>query len=99
MQRFLQALVLDLGAFALIGYFAFHAYHGNYGIVAQRAFEQQIGELTAERAALAKERIRLEKRNALLAAASLDPDLIEELARRDLGFGYADDLVRFDRAH
>jgi cell division protein FtsB len=97
-QRFFQALVLHLGAIALIGYFAFHGYHGNHGIMAQRALEEEIRVLTAEREALKVERTGLERRNGLLAADSLDPDMIEELARRDLGYGFADDLVRIDRA-
>jgi cell division protein FtsB len=97
-QRFFHALVLHLGAFALIGYFAFHAYHGNYGIMAQRAFEEEIRELITERDALKAERGGLERRNRLLAPDSLDPDVIEELARRDLGYGFADDVVRLDRA-
>ena len=97
-QRFFQALVLQLGAIALIGYFAFQGYHGNHGIMAQRALEEEIRVLTAEREALKAERTGLERRNNLLAADSLDPDMIEELARRDLGYGFANDLVRLDRA-
>ncbi len=93
LRRFLQGLVLYLGAAALIGYFAFHAYHGNHGIVAKRAFEQEAAALARERDAVHAERTEWERRIALLQPESLDPDLVEELARRDLFFGLPNDLV------
>jgi cell division protein FtsB len=91
--RFFQGLVLYLGAAALIGYFAFHAYHGNHGIVAKRAFEQEAAKLDRERTEARAEREAWERRIALLRPESLDPDLVEELARRDLFFGQPNELV------
>jgi cell division protein FtsB len=91
--RILQSLALHLGAAAIIGYFAFQAYHGNYGLLAQRAFEQEITNLSLERDALKAERADWERRVGLLRADKLDPDLLEELARRELGFALPNDLV------
>jgi cell division protein FtsB len=91
--RILQGLALHLGAAAIIGYFAFQAYHGNYGLLAQRGYEQEIANLTLERDALKLERAELEHRVGLLRADKLDPDLLEELARRELGFALPNDLV------
>ena len=91
--RILQSLVLQLGAAVIIGYFAFQAYHGNYGLLAQRGYEQEIANLTLERDALKLERAELEHRVGLLRADRLDPDLLEELARRELGFAHPNDLV------
>ena len=93
LRRFLQGLVLYLGAAALIGYFAFHAYHGNHGIVAKRAFELEAAQLERERNELRAEREGWERRIALLKPESLDPDLVDELARRDLFFAHPNDLV------
>jgi cell division protein FtsB len=93
LRRFLQGLVLYLGAAGLIGYFAFHAYHGNHGIVAKRAFEQAAAELERERDAVHAERAEWERRISLIRSETLDPDLIEELARRDLFFGLPNELV------
>jgi cell division protein FtsB len=91
--RFFQSLALQLGAAAIIGYFAFQAYHGNYGLLAQRAFEEEITNLSLERDALKAERADWERRVGLLRTDKLDPDLLEELARRELGFALPNDLV------
>ena len=91
--RILQGLALHLCAALIIGYFAFQGYHGNYGLLAQRAFEQEIADLTLERDTLKGERGHWEYRVSLLRADRLDPDLLEELARRDLGFAQPNDFV------
>jgi cell division protein FtsB len=91
--RILQGLALHLGAALIIGYFAFQAYHGDFGLLAQRAFEQEIAALTIERDALRADRAYWEHRVSLLRADRLDPDLVEELARRELGFAQPNDLV------
>jgi len=90
---FLKGLALYVVAALLVGYFAFHAYHGNHGIVASRAFEQEAMQLERERNALRAEREGWERRIALLKPESLDPDLVDELARRDLFFAHPSDLV------
>jgi len=90
---FLKGLALYVIAALLVGYFAFHAYHGNLGIVASRAFEQEAMQLDRERNALRAERDGWERRIVLLKPESLDPDLVDELARRDLFFAHPSDLV------
>ena len=90
---FLKGLALYAVAALLLGYFAFHAYHGNHGIVASRAFEQEAAQLERERNELRAEREGWERRIALLKSESLDPDLVDELARRDLFFAHPSDLV------
>lgn len=91
--RILQGLALHICAALIIGYFAFQGYHGNYGLLAQRAFEREIEDLTIERDTLRAERAYWEHRVSLLRADKLDPDLLEELARRELGFVKPNDLV------
>ncbi len=86
--------MLHLGAVALIGYFAFHAYHGNYGLNARKGYEADIDRLTRIRDDLKAEREDLNRHVALLRPQSIDPDTVEELARRDLGFAYPNDLVK-----
>jgi cell division protein FtsB len=91
--RIFQGLLLHLGAAAIIGYFAFQGYHGTYGLLAQREYEQEIADLTIERDTLRTERAHWEHRVGLLRADRLDPDILEELARRELGFAQPNDLV------
>ena len=91
--RILQGLALHLVAALIIGYFAFHGYHGKHGLLAQRKYEQQLSDLTLQLATLRDRRAYWEHRVSLLRADRLDPDLIDELARRDLGFVKPSDLV------
>ena len=91
--RFFRVLGLYCIAAGMIAYFAFHAQHGNYGIEAGTALKEEIGTLTAERDELIIERTRIEHRNQLLRATQIDPDLLEELARRDLSFAMPNDLI------
>lgn len=77
----------------MIAYFAFHAQHGNYGIEAGKALKEEIANLTVERDQLVLERTALEHRNHLLGATQIDPDLLEELARKDLAFALPNDLI------
>jgi len=91
--RFFRVLGLYCIAAAMIAYFAFHAQHGNYGIEAGRALKQEIANLTQERDQLVHERTALEHRNQLLRSNQIDPDLLEELARRDLAFAMPNDLI------
>jgi cell division protein FtsB len=90
--RILQGLALHFCAALIIGYFAFQAYHGNYGLLAQREFEEESANLTITRDTLRAERTHWEQRLALLRSDRIDPDLLEELAR-ELGLARADDLV------
>ncbi len=91
--RFFRILGLYCIAAAMITYFAFHAQHGNYGIEAGKALKEEIAALTFERDRLVIERTALEKRNLLLRTDRIDPDMLEELARRDLAFAVPNDLV------
>lgn len=91
--RFFRILGLYCIAAGMVAYFAFHAQHGNYGIEAGKALKEEIANLTQERDALLAERTALEHRNKLLRADQVDPDLLEELARRDLAFAMPNDLV------
>jgi cell division protein FtsB len=91
--RVLQGLALHVIAALLIAYFAFQGYHGDYGLLAQRQFEQEVADLTLQRETLRGERAHWEQRVGLLRADRLDPDLLDELARRDLGYAKPGDLV------
>jgi cell division protein FtsB len=91
--RFFRGLALHAVAASLIGYFAMQAFHGNYGLEARKGYEEDITRLTSERDELQDERKELERRVALLRPESIDPDMVEELARRDLGFAGPNDLL------
>ena len=80
-------------AASVVGYFGYHALHGERGFLAWRELK---GDLTVARnveAQIAEQRLRLERRTALLRADNLDPDLLDERARVLLGYGHPGDLV------
>jgi cell division protein FtsB len=91
--RFFRGLLLHAVAASLIGYFALQAFQGNYGLEARKGYEEDITRLTRERDELQSERKELERHVALLRPESIDPDMVEELARRDLGFAGSNDLL------
>jgi cell division protein FtsB len=91
--RVFRGLLLHAVAALLIGYFALQAFHGNYGLDARKGYDEDIARLTSERDELQNERKDLEHRVSLLRPESIDPDMVEELARRDLGFAGPNDLL------
>ena len=80
-------------AASVIGYFGYHALHGERGFLAWRELRRDLVVVQRVEAKLAAERTQLDRRTALLRTDNLDPDLLEERARLLLGYGYSDDLV------
>ncbi|MGE4372725.1 MAG: septum formation initiator family protein [Xanthobacter sp.] len=93
LRSFLATLALHLGAAALIGYFAYHAYTGDHGLMAKRSYEQELSRLETELADLKAQRSKLEHKVSLLDARRLDPDMLDEQGRRQLNFVHPNDLV------
>ena len=77
----------------LIGYFAFHAVAGNTGLLAWREYRSRHAVLTAQAAQVATRRLALERQNTLLDPRHVDPDLADELVRKNLGVVRPDEVV------
>lgn len=92
-RSFFQTVILHLGAAALVGYFAFQGYNGQYGLLARRTFEQQHAELTQERDKLRAQRKALQAKVALLSPDLVDADMLDEQARELLNLVHPKDLV------
>ena len=80
----LRRLLIPALVAAYLGYFGFHALHGSYGILARAEFEAQASLLEEELAKLLGESRERERLAALLRPRGLDPDMIDEWARRSL---------------
>lgn len=89
----LTALGLYLFAAAFIGYFGANAYSGNHGLRAQKDLEQQLGAMQQELQDLKTERSDWERRVALLRSDRIDPDMLDERARKLVGFADPHDLT------
>lgn len=92
-RSILQTATLHLGAAALIGYFAFQGYNGQYGLLARRTFEQQHTALTLERDKLRSQREALQSKVRLLSPDLIDADMLDEQARSMLNLVHPKDLV------
>ena len=80
-------------ALLVVGTFAGHAVAGQNGLFAWRGYSQQLETRKAELAALEAERDGLRRKSALLDPRKADPDLADEMVRKDLGLVRADEVV------
>ena len=87
------------GALSLtVAYFAYHAFAGEQGLGKWTDKQGELAEKKAILADLEAKNAALQKDIARLTPGQIDPDLVEYLARRDLGFVYPGELVLVDRA-
>lgn len=86
-------LIVSAASLGLIIYLVWHAVYGQRSFTQAERLNGRIEALTAERDRVRDERLAVEKRVALLRPESVDPDMVEELARSMLGFSRPDDLI------
>jgi cell division protein FtsB len=80
-------------ALVVIGTFAGHAVAGPNGLLAWGGYHRDLGARQAELAKLDATRAQLRHRSALLDPRMADPDMADELVRRDLGLVRADEVI------
>ena len=80
-------------ALLVVGTFAGHAVAGPNGLFAWRGYSQQLELRKAELAQLDAERNALRHKSALLDPRKADPDLADEMVRKDLGLVRTDEVV------
>ncbi len=93
MRRF--DFVVTCVCFALLCYFGWHAYEGPRGFPYKEAEEAKLAVLKVRHEALHTERLRMENKVTLLRPESIDPDLLDELARGQLELAKPTDVVAF----
>ncbi len=74
-------------------YFGYHAVNGSRGLLASQEKSDELLDAERKLAVLQDERTRLERRVKRLRPESLDPDLIDELARETLSLVEPDDVI------
>jgi cell division protein FtsB len=94
-QSKVRPLLLPLACLFIMGYFAYHAVEGDYGLLALGKLQDRVASLDTELAAARQERQRTESHVALMRPESLDRDMIDERAREALDMADAKDLVIF----
>lgn len=85
--------IAPIATLMILGYFAFHAFNGQYGTRAHIAMKTKIEVLNVELAVLIKQRTRLESRVALLREGSIERDMVDEQIRRQLNMVRPDEIV------
>ena len=85
--------VMPAAMLTLIAYFTFHAVAGNTGLLAWREYRAEHAQLQAKAQVVAAQRIALERQTALLDPRHVNPDLADELVRKNLGVIGRDEAV------
>jgi cell division protein FtsB len=80
-------------ALIIVGTFAGHAVAGQNGVLAWGGYHRALKERQAELAQLEKERAELRHRSQLLDPNKADPDMADELVRKDLGLVRPDEVI------
>ena len=80
-------------ALLVVGNFGGYAVAGPNGLLAWGGYHRDLQERKAELAKLETEKARLRHRSALLDPKKADPDMADELVRRDLGLVRADEVI------
>jgi cell division protein FtsB len=80
-------------AVVVVGSFAGHAVAGPNGLLAWGGYHRDLAQRKIELASLEAERDRLRHRSALLNPKKADPDLADEMVRKDLGLVRSDEVI------
>jgi cell division protein FtsB len=80
-------------ALIIVGTFAGHAVAGQNGLLAWGGYHRALKERQAELAQLQQERAQLRHRSQLLDPNKADPDMADELVRKDLGLVRPDEVI------
>ena len=80
-------------ALIIVGTFAGHAIAGQNGVLAWGGYHRALKERQAELAQLEQQRAELRHRSQLLDPNEADPDMADELVRKDLGLVRPDEVI------
>src|SRR3954454_6589378 len=80
-------------AVIVVGTFAAHAVAGPNGLLAWGGYHRAFNERKAELARLEQEKAQLRHHSALLDPRKADPDMADELVRKDLGLVRPDEVI------
>lgn len=86
-------LIVMLVCMVLLGYFGWHGYYGPRSFDHRDALAAKAEALDMKATAIREERLALERKVSLMRPESIDPDMLDELARSTLDFGKRGELV------
>lgn len=77
----------------IVGYFLYHTIEGERGWVAQMRLQNEVDTAKDTLTTLQKEHETLDHRVHLMRPETLDPDLLDEQARKTLNYSKPDEIV------
>lgn len=80
-------------AITLMGFFGYYAVMGPNGVLAYGEYKHQIEQRKAEYEKLDKQRAEIKNRVKLLDPKHADPDMVDELVRKDLNVAHPDEVI------
>jgi len=86
-------LIVMAVCLSLLGYFGWHGFYGPRSFEARDALAQKAADLDTKLEAVRQQRQSLEGKVALMRPQSIDPDMLDELARSTLDFGKPSELI------
>lgn len=91
-QRTWQMIASIAGA-CIVGYFLYHTIEGERGWVAQVKLQNETFLKREKLSRLRQERQALERKVKMMRPEKVDPDLLEEEARRSLNYSKPNEIV------
>jgi cell division protein FtsB len=91
--QLIRRAALPALALIVVGTFAGHAIAGPNGILAWGGYHRALKERQAELTQLDAERTQLKHHSDLLDPRKADPDMADELVRKDLGLVRPDEVI------
>src|SRR3954462_2085235 len=91
--QLIRRAALPALALIVVGTFAGHAVAGPNGILAWGGYHRALQQRQAELAQLEKDKAELKHRSDLLDPRHADPDLADEMTRKQLGLVRPDEVI------
>jgi len=86
-------LIVMIVCLSLLGYFAWHGFYGPRSFDHRGALQAKAAQLDRQLVQLRDERQLLERKVSLMRPQTIDPDMLDELARSTLDYGKPGDLI------
>ena len=93
MGKFKFDLVVMVASVALLGYIGWHSLHGARSFENRDRLAAKAQELETVLAVVESQRAKLDQRVQLMRPETVDPDMLDELARKTLDYALPGDLV------
>lgn len=86
-------LIVMIVAMSLLGYFGWHGFYGPRSFEHRDALAAKAVEREAKLAAIREQREALQRKVSLMRPQSIDPDMLDELARERLDYAKPGELI------